>query len=102
VRGDQTATPGGQRVDVVQTASHEGIDAAGGLIEKQHPWGVQRGAGECQALLKPSGRQRRVRLQMRREFEHVDHRLHPLALGGALQSVDVGEIVEVLRNDRSP
>src|SRR2546430_3386710 len=47
------ALPICERVDVVpELAPHERIDAAGGLIEKQHRRGVQRGAGERQALLR--------------------------------------------------
>src|SRR4029077_650182 len=39
-----------------------------------------------------------IRFEVRAQLEHVDHGLHALALRGARQSVDVGEIVEVLRD----
>src|SRR2546430_10834303 len=69
------ALPICERVDVVpELAPHERIDAAGGLIEKQHRRGVQRGAGERQALLEAQRQQRGVRVQERRELEHLDRK----------------------------
>src|SRR2546430_6868942 len=67
------ALPICERVDVVpELAPHERIDAAGGLIEKQHRRGVQRGAGERQALLEAQRQQRGIRVQERRELERSE------------------------------
>jgi len=73
-----------QRTDVMpELASHERIHAAGRLIEKQHRWRMQRGAGERETLLEAERQQRGVALEMGRQLEHLDHRRHARALRGA-------------------
>ena len=64
---------------IPKLAARHGIDARGGLVEKNQLGLVQHGAAESQPLLPPAGKLRGQAIQIRAEAVELNDFVHALA-----------------------